>query len=120
MDHWGLSSILFFEIGFLPGLELANSSRLVTSTKDLHVFSFVMGSQVYAIMPVCFTWFFARLYICGPCAQLVPAGQKRALEPLDLKSSTVVSCQEGAGNKTRVLCKNSKCCELLSHLFSTG
>ena len=48
----------------------------------------------------------------------VQGWQKRALDPLELKTQMVVSHHVGAGDQTQVLCKSSKDSYSLSHLSS--
>lgn len=58
----------------------------------------------------------ACMYLCGPCTRLVPMeDQKRVLEPLRTPV-TVMRCPVGAGIRTLVLWKTSRCSYLLSLL----
>lgn len=48
------------------------------------------------------------IVICTLCV-LCPLGQKRVLEPLELKLQRVVSRHVGAGSRTQAVCKSHTC-----------
>lgn len=79
------------------------------------------GLQMHASMPGCFyvdsgnqIWFVC-IYLCAPCACLVSRGQKKVLDPLNLKLQTSVGHCVDAGNQTQVICKRGQFSEHLSH-----
>lgn len=73
-------------------------SSTLTSRLDLVFSNFPFILSFYACISVLLAW----MYICAQCACLV----------------TAVSHYVGTENRTRVLCKNSKCVQLLSHVSS--
>ena len=50
---------------------------------------------------------FMNIYECTTCVPGAPGGQKRALDPLELKLHMVGNDHVGAGNQIQVLCKGN-------------
>lgn len=62
---------------------------------------------------------FACMYVRIPCkCKNTYIGQKRALNPLELKLWVAVNHHMGTGNQACVLSKSNKCSSFLSHLSS--
>lgn len=55
------------------------------------------------------------MYVCAPCARLVPMNIRKDGQISELELRTVASYYVSAGNQTRVFCKSQ-----LSQLFSPG
>lgn len=55
------------------------------------------------------------IYVCVPRGCLVPRGQKKVSESLELKFQMVVSHHVGTGDCTQVLFKSSGCSQSLSY-----
>lgn len=56
--------------------------------------------------------------MCSLCMPDIQGGQKRGLNPLEQEVQMVINHHVGSGNGTCVLCKSTKCSELLSLLSS--
>lgn len=64
--------------------------------------------------------FFKQIYLFLLCVYVYMhvCIKQTALDPLELMFQTVGSYHVGARKQTGVICKSSKCCGLLSHVFS--
>jgi hypothetical protein len=62
---------------------------------------------------------FVSVYVCVPCANLVPEEAEEGLGSPRMTLKTVVSCHERARNQIQVICKKSLCSYPLRHLSSS-
>jgi hypothetical protein len=56
--------------------------------------------------------------MCTICVPGPSGGQKKASDPLELDSQTVMSCHVGAGDGTQILCQTIQYTYPLIHLYS--